>query len=149
MVRKKRKLIIGEILMMEFEPTQEINKAMGIGQIHRAMTSMPMAPYWQGLIANSKHITFRTSRWKGPLDQGGDDRGRTVWTITPLSVTGSKENLLVAVRSFQIGSRGERVAKTDQFRGELTVRVGSYVDVVRQVAHQMAIPVKQSHIEYV
>ena len=135
--------------MMEFEPPQKENKAMGPGQIHRAITSMPMAPYWEGLIANSKHVTFRTSRWKGPLNQGGDDRGRTVWTITPMSVIATGKKLLVAVRSFQIGPRGERVAKTDQFRGELTLKVGSYVDVVRQVAHQMAIPVKQSHIEYV
>ena len=65
---------------------EENNEAMGIGHIHRAITSMPMAPYWSGLIANSKHVTFRTARWKGPLDQGGDNRGRTVWTITPLSV---------------------------------------------------------------
>jgi hypothetical protein len=108
-----------------------------------------MEPYWSGLIANSKHVTFRTSRWKGPLNQGGDDRGRTVWTITPMSVIATGKSLLVAVRSFQIGTRGERVAKTDQFRGELQVKLGSYVDVVRQVAHQMAIPVKQSHIEYV
>ena len=135
--------------MMEFEPPQKENKAMGSGQIHRAITSMPMAPYWEGLIANSKHVTFRTSRWKGPLNQGGDDRGRTVWTITPMSVIATGKKLLVAVRSFQIGTRGERVAKTDQFRGELTLALGSYVDVVRQVAHQMAIPVKQSHIEYV
>ena len=135
--------------MMEFEPPKSDNEPMGIGQIKRAITSMPMAPYWEGLIANSKHVTFRTSRWKGPLNQGGDDRGRTVWTITPLSVIATGKKLLVAVRSFQIGSRGERVAKTDQFRGELTVGLGSYVDVVRQVAHQMAIPVKPSHIEYV
>ena len=135
--------------MMEFEPPQKENKAMGIGQIKRAITSMPMEPYWSGLIANSKHVTFRTSRWKGPLNQGGDDRGRTVWTITPMSVIATGKKLLVAVRSFQIGPRGERVAKTDQFRGELTLSLGSYVDVVRQVAHQMAIPVKQSHIEYV
>jgi hypothetical protein len=134
---------------MEFEPPQKENKAMGPGKIDKAMTSMPMAPYWQGLIANSKHVTFRTSRWKGPLNQGGDDRGRTVWTITPLSVIDSGKQLLVAVRSFQIGARGERVAKTDQFRGELTLKLGSYVDVVRQVAYQHAIPVKQSHIEYV
>ena len=135
--------------MMEFEPPKSDNEPMGIGQIKRAITSMPMAPYWEGLIANSKHVTFRTSRWKGPLNQGGDDRGRTVWTITPLSVIATGKKLLVAVRSFQIGPRGERVAKTDQFRGELTLSLGSYVDVVRQVAHQMAIPVKQSHIEYV
>lgn len=135
--------------MMEYEPPKDENKPMGIGQISRAMTSMPMAPYWNGLIANSKHVTFRTSRWKGPLEQGGDDRGRTVWTITPLSVIDTGKTLLVAVRSFQIGTRGERIAKTDQFRGELTLKIGSYVDVVRQVAHQMAIPVKQSHIEYV
>jgi hypothetical protein len=135
--------------MMEFEPPKSHIKPMGIGQIKRAITSMPMAPYWEGLIANSKHVTFRTSRWKGPLNQGGEDRGRTVWTITPLSVNRPGEEMLVAVRSFQIGPRGERVAKTDQFRGELTLKVGSYVDVVRQVAHQMAIPVKQSHIEYV
>lgn len=135
--------------MMEYEPPKAENKPMGIGQINRAMTSMPMAPYWTGLIANSKHVTFRTSRWKGPLEQGGDDRGRTVWTITPLSVIDTGKTLLVAVRSFQIGTRGERIAKTDQFRGELTLKIGSYVDVVRQVAHQMAIPVKQSHIEYV
>ena len=135
--------------MMEFEPSQKENKAMGIGQINRAMTSMPMGPYWAGLIANSKHVTFRTSRWKGPINQGGDDRGRTVWTITPLSVIETGKKLLVAVRSFQIGTRGERVVKTDQFRGELTVKLGSYVDVVRQVAHQMAVPVKASHIEYV
>ena len=44
--------------MMEFEPPQKENKAMGPGQIHRAITSMPMAPYWEGLIANSKHVTF-------------------------------------------------------------------------------------------
>ena len=135
--------------MMEYEPPKAENKPMGIGQINRAMTSMPMAPYWTGLIANSKHVTFRTSRWKGPLEQGGDDRGRTVWTITPLSVIDTGKTLLAAVRSFQIGTRGERIAKTDQFRGELTLKIGSYVDVVRQVAHQMAIPVKQSHIEYV
>lgn len=135
--------------MMEFEPPQKVNKSMGIEQIKSAMTSMPMAPYWEGLIANAKHVTFRTSRWKGPLNQGGDDRGRTVWTITPLSVIETGKKLLVAVRSFQIGPRGERVAKTDQFRGELTLQLGSYVDAVRQVAHQMAIPVKQSHIEYV
>ena len=135
--------------MMEYDPPKSDNKPMGPGQIHRAMTSMPMAPYWEGLIANSKHVTFRTSRWKGPLDQGGDDRGRTVWTITPLSVIATGGKMLVAVRSFQIGARGERVAKTDQFRGELTLKLGSYVDAVRQVAHQMAIPVKQSHIEYV
>ena len=134
--------------MMEFEPPKS-HKPMGIGQIKRAITSMPMAPYWEGLIANSKHVTFRTSRWKGPLNQGGDDRGRTVWTITPMSVIETGKSLLVAVRSFQIGTRGERVSKTDQFRGELQVKLGSYVDVVRQVAHQMAIPVKQSHIEYV
>jgi len=134
---------------MEFEPPQKENKPMGPGKIDRAMTSMPMAPYWQGLIANSKHVTFRTSRWKGPLNQGGDDRGRTVWTITPLSVTDSGNQLLVAVRSFQIGSRGDRVAKTDQFRGELTLKLGSYVDIVRQVAYNMGIPVKQLHIEYV
>ena len=135
--------------MMEYDPPKSDNKPLGPGQIHRAMTSMPMAPYWEGLIANSKHVTFRTSRWKGPLDQGGDDRGRTVWTITPLSVIATGGKMLVAVRSFQIGARGERVAKTDQFRGELTLKLGSYVDAVRQVAHQMAIPVKQSHIEYV
>ncbi len=135
--------------MMEYDPPKSDNKPLGPGQIHRAMTSMPMAPYWEGLIANSKHVTFRTSRWKGPLDQGGDDRGRTVWTITPLSVIATGGKMLVAVRSFQIGARGERVAKTDQFRGELTLKLGSYVDTVRQVAHQMAIPVKQSHIEYV
>jgi len=134
--------------MMEFEPPKSDNEPMGIGQIKRAITSMPMAHYWEGLIANSKHVTFRTSRWKGPLNQG-DDRGRTVWTITPMSVIATGKKLLVAVRSFQIGPRGERVAKTDQFRGELTLSLGSYVDVVRQVAHQMAIPVKQSHIEYV
>ena len=134
---------------MEFETPQKENKPMGIGQIKRAITAMPMAPYWAGLIANSKHVTFRTSRWKGPLNQGGDDRGRTVWTITPLSVIETGKKLLVAVRSFQIGTRGERVAKTDQFRGELNLQLGSYVDVVRQVAHQMTIPVKQSHIEYV
>ena len=127
---------------------EENNESMGPGQIKRAMTSMPMEPYWTGLISNSKHVTFRTSRWKGPLNQG-DDRGRTVWTITPMSVIATGKKLLVAVRSFQIGPRGERVAKTDQFRGELTVKLGSYVDVVRQVAHQMAIPVKPSHIEYV
>ena len=135
--------------MMEYDPPKSDNKPMGPGQIHRAMTSMPMAPYWEGLIANAKHVTFRTSRWKGPLNQGGDDRGRTVWTITPLSVIATGKKLLVAVRSFQIGARGERVAKTDQFRGELTLKLGSYVDTVRQVAHQMAIPVKLSHIEYV
>ena len=135
--------------MTEFEPPQKENKAMGPGQISRSITSMPMAPYWQGLIANSKHVTFRTSRWKGPLNQGGDDRGRTVWTITPLSVIDTGKKLLVAVRSFQIGTRGERVAKTDQFRGELKIDLGSYVDVVRQVAYKMAIPVKPSHIEYV
>ena len=135
--------------MMEFEPPQKENESMGPGQIKRGMTSMPMGPYWTGLIANAKHVTFRTSRWKGPLNQGGDDRGRTVWTITPMSVIASGKKLLVAVRSFQIGPRGERVAKTDQFRGELTLNLGSYVDAVRQVAHQMAIPVKQSHIEYV
>ena len=135
--------------MLEFEPSKSHIEPMGIGQIKRAITSMPMAPYWEGLIANSKHVTFRTSRWKGPLNQGGDDRGRTVWTITPMSVIATGKKLLVAVRSFQIGTRGERVAKTDQFRGELTLSLGSYVDVVRQVAHQMAIPVKQSHIEYV
>ena len=128
---------------------EENNESMGPGQIKRAMTSMPMEPYWTGLISNSKHVTFRTSRWKGPLNQGGDDRGRTVWTITPMSVIETGKLLLVAVRSFQIGTRGERVAKTDQFRGELKLKLGSYVDVVRQVAHQMAIPVKQSHIEYV
>ena len=135
--------------MMEFEPPRKENKAMGPGQISRATTSMPMAPYWQGLIANSKHVTFRTSRWKGPLNQGGDDRGRTVWTITPLSVIATGKSLLVAVRSFQIGTRGERVPKTDQFRGELKLNLGSYVDVVRQVAYKMSIPVKPSHIEYV
>jgi hypothetical protein len=135
--------------MMEFDPPKSKNEPMGIGQIKRAMTSMPMAPYWEGLISNSKHVTFRTSRWKGPINQGGDDRGRTVWTITPMSVIETGKKLLVAVRSFQIGPRGERVAKTDQFRGELTLQLGSYVDAVRQVAHQMAIPVKQSHIEYV
>lgn len=134
---------------MEFEPPQKENKSMGPGQISRAMTSMPMTPYWQGLIANSKHVTFRTSRWKGPLNQGGEDRGRTVWTITPLSVVVGGDELLLAVRSFQIGTRGERVTKTDQFRGEIHVKLGSYVDVVRQVAYQMAIPVKASHIEYV
>ena len=134
---------------MEYEPPKSENKPMGIGEIKRAITSMPMEPYWNGLIANSKHVTFRTSRWKGPLNQGGDDRGRTVWTITPMAVIATGKKLLVAVRSFQIGTRGERVAKTDQFRGELTLSLGSYVDVVRQVAHQMAIPVKQSHIEYV
>ena len=128
---------------------EENSESMGPGQIHRAMTSMPMAPYWSGLIANSKHITFRTSRWKGPLNQGGDDRGRTVWTITPLSVIATGKSLLVAVRSFQIGTRGERVPKTDQFRGELKLNLGSYVDVVRQVAYKMSIPVKTSHIEYV
>ena len=135
--------------MMEFEPPQKENKAMGTGQIHRAITSMPMAPYWAGLIANSKHVTFRTSRWKGPVNQGGEDRGRTVWTITPMSVIETGKKMLVAVRSFQIGTRGERVAKTDQFRGEIHVKLGSYVDVVRQVAYKMAIPVKSSHIEYV
>ena len=66
-----------------------------------------------------------------------------------MSINRPGEKMLVAVRSFQIGTRGERVAKTDQFRGEIHVKVGSYVDVVRQVAHQMAIPVKASHIEYV
>ena len=134
---------------MEFDPPKNENKSMGIGQIKRAITSMPMAPYWSGLIANSRHVTFRTSRWKGPLDQGGEDRGRTVWTITPLSVIDTGKKLLVAVRSFQIDRTGGRVARTDQFRGELKLALGSYVDVVRQVAHQMAIPVKQSHIEYV
>ena len=135
--------------MMEFEPPQKENKPMGPGQIDRSMTSMPMAPYWNGLVANSKHVTFRTSRWKGPIDQGGDDRGRTVWTITPLSVIETGKKLMVAVRSFQIGTRGERVPKTDQFRGEIHVKLGSYVDVVRQIAYKMAIPVKASHIEYV
>jgi hypothetical protein len=134
---------------MEFETPQKENKAMGIGQIHRSLTSMPTAPYWQGLIANSKHVTFRTSRWKGPLNQGGNDPGRTVWTITPMSVIETGKKILVAVRSFQIDRMGSRVPKTDQFRGELTLKLGSYVDAVRQVAHQMAIPVKQSHIEYV
>lgn len=134
---------------MEFQPPQKENKAMGPGQISKSMTSMPMAPYWNSLIANSKHVTFRTSRWKGPIDQGGDDRGRTVWTITPLSVIETGKELMVAVRSFQIGTRGERVLKTDQFRGEIHVKLGSYVDVVRQVAYKMAIPVKASHIEYV
>ena len=134
---------------MEYDPPKSENKPMGPGQIHRAMTSMPMAPYWAGLIANSKHVTFRTSRWKGPLNQGGDDRGRTVWTITPLSVIDTGKVLLAAVRSFQIGTRGERIAKTDQFRGELTLKLGSYVDIVRQVAFQMSVPVKASHIEYV
>ena len=134
---------------MEYDPPKSDNKPMGPGQIHRAMTSMPMAPYWEGLIANSKHVTFRTSRWKGPVNQGGEDRGRTVWTITPMSINKPGEKMLVAVRSFQIGTRGERVAKTDQFRGEIHVNVGSYVDVVRQVAYKMAIPVKASHIEYV
>ena len=128
---------------------KENNEPLGIGQIHRAITSMPMAPFWEGLIANSKHVTFRTSRWKGPINQGGDDRGRTVWTITPLSVIATGKKLLVAVRSFQIAANGSRVSKTDQFKGELEIKLGSYVDVVRQVAHQMAIPVKQSHIEYV
>ena len=128
---------------------EESNKSMGIGQIHRAMTSMPMAPYWAGLINNSKHVTFRTSRWKGPIDQGGDDRGRTVWTITPISVIASGKKLMVAVRSFQIASNGQRVSKTDQFRGEVHVKLGSYVDVVRLVAHNMGIPVKNTHIEYV
>ena len=128
---------------------EESSESMGPGQIKRAITSMPMEPYWSGLIANSKHITFRTSRWKGPLNQGGDDRGRTVWTITPLSVIATGKILLVAVRSFQIGTRGERVPKTDQFRGELKLDLGSYVDVVRQVAYKMSIPVKPSHIEYV
>ena len=135
--------------MMEFEPPQKENKAMGTGQIHRAITSMPMAPYWAGLIANSKHVTFRTARWKGPIDQGGDDRGRTVWTITPLSVIETGAKLMVAVRSFQIAANGMRVGKTDEFRGEIHVKLGSYVDVVRQVAYKMAIPVKSSHIEYV
>ena len=135
--------------MMEYDPPKSENEPMGPGKIDRAMTSMPMAPYWAGLIANSKHVTFRTSRWKGPLNPAGDDRGRTVWTITPLSVIESGKELLVAVRSFQIGTRGERVAKTDQFRGELTLKLGSYVDIVRQVAYQNAIPIKQSHIEYV
>tara|TARA_B100000674_G_C37863426_1_gene925941 strand:+ start:474 stop:878 length:405 start_codon:yes stop_codon:yes gene_type:complete len=134
---------------MEFEPPQKENKAIGSGQIHRAITSMPMAPYWEGLIANSKHVTFRTSRWKGPLNQSGEDRGRTVWTITPLSVIDTGKKLLVAVRSFQIDRTGGRVPRTDQFRGEITLNLGSYVDVVRQVAYKMAIPVKASHIEYV
>ena len=31
---------------MEFETPQKENKAMGIGQIHRSLTSMPTAPYW-------------------------------------------------------------------------------------------------------
>ena len=128
---------------------EEDGKSMGIGHINRAITSMPMAPYWAGLITNSKHVTFRTARWKGPLDQGGNDRGRTVWTITPLSVIETGKKLMVAVRSFQIATNGSRVAKTDQFRGEIHVNLGSYVDVVRQVAHKMAIPVKHSHIEYV
>jgi len=135
--------------MMEFDHPQEENKAMGLGQISRSMTSMPMAPYWTGLIANSKHVTFRSSRWKGPLSQGGEDRGRTVWTITPLSVIDTGKKLLVAVRSFQIDRTGGRVPRTDQFRGELSLSLGSYVDVVRQVAYKMAIPVKPSHIEYV
>ena len=134
---------------MEFEPPQKASKPTGPGQIDRSMTLMPMAPYWNGLVANSKHVTFRTSRWKGPIDQCGDDRGRTVWTITPLSVIETGKKLMVAVRSFQIGTRGERVPKTDQFRGEIHVKLGSYVDVVRQIAYKMAIPVKASHIEYV
>ena len=128
---------------------EETNKAMGIGQINRAITSMPMASYWAGLIANSKHVTFRTARWKGPINQGGDDRGRTVWTITPLSVIATGKKLMVAVRSFQIASNGMRVAKTDKFEGEIHVELGSYVDVVRQIAHKKSIPVKYSHIEYV
>jgi len=125
------------------------SKPTGIGEIHRAITPFPMAPYWSGLIANSKHVTFRTARWQGPINQGGDDRGRTVWTITPLSVIETGKKLLVAVRKFQIGSRGERVGKTDSFEGEISVKLGSYVDVVRQVAHMKSIPVKHSHIEYV
>ena len=146
MVRKTKEIIVGEKMAFNEDGS---SKPMGPGQIARSITSFPMAPYWEGLIANSKHVTFRTSRWKGPLNQGGDDRGRTVWTITPMSVIKTGKLLLVAVRSFQIGTRGERVAKTDQFRGELNVKLGSYVDVVRQIAHQMAIPVKPSHIEYV
>ena len=125
------------------------SKPMGRGEIHRAITPFPMAPYWTGLISNSKHVTFSTARWQGPINQGGDDRGRTVWTITPLSVLPEGEKLLVAVRKFQIGSRGERVGKTDRFEGELHVKLGSYVDVVRQVAYKKNIPVKASHIEYV
>ncbi len=136
---------------MNHKDSYETSKPMGIGQINRAITSFPMAPYWEGLIANSKHVTFRTARWQGPIDQGGtsSNNGRTVWTITPLSVIETGKKLLVAVRKFQIGSRGERVGKTDRFEGELHVKLGSYVDVVRQVAHMKNIPVKASHIEYV
>ena len=130
---------------------EENNKPMGIGQIHREITSMPMGPYWSGLIANSKHVTFRTARWKGPLDQGGtgNSPGKTVWTIAPMSVIETGKQMLVAVRSFQIDRTGGRVPRTDQFRGELKLSLGSYVDVVRQVAYKMDIPVKLSHIEYV
>ena len=130
----------------ELEEKNE-EKSLGPGQIKRAITSMPMAPYWEGLIANSKHVTFRTARWKGPVDTTRGDR--TVWTITPLSVISPGEKLLVAVRSFQIDARGGRVPKTDKFEGEITVKVGSYVDVVRQIAYKKSIPVKSSHIEYV
>ena len=120
--------------------------SLGPGQIKRSITSMPMAPYWEGLIANSKHVTFRTARWKGPIDA---ERGKTVWTITPLSVIETGKKLMVAVRSFQIDRMGSRVPRTDKFEGEIHVKLGSYVDVVRQIAYKKSIPVKSSHIEYV
>ncbi len=122
------------------------SKPMGPGQISRAITSMPMKAYWEGLIANSKHVTFRSARWKGPIDA---ERGKTVWTITPMSVNKPGEKLMVAVRSFQIDRMGGRVPRTDKFEGEIHVKLGSYVDVVRQVAYKKSIPVKHSHIEYV
>ena len=40
------------------------SKPMGIGQINRAITDMPMGPYWLGLISNSKHVTFRTASYQ-------------------------------------------------------------------------------------
>lgn len=137
---------------MNHKDLEESNESMGIGNIKRAITSFPMGSYWAGLIANSKHVTFRTAAWKGPIEKNknnfGSD-GRTVWTITPLSVIPTGEKLLVAVRSFKVSSNGSRQGKSDEFKGELSVTLGSYIDIVRQIAHQMGIPVKNTHIEYV
>jgi hypothetical protein len=132
--------------------TDKSMSALDIGEIKRSITAMPMAPYWQGLIANSKHITFRTAIWKGPITKNKNafgSEGRTVWTITPISVTATGKILLVAVRSFKVSPTGSRQGKSDEFNGEHRVALGSYVDVVRQVAYEMGIPVKPTHIEYV
>ena len=137
---------------MNHKDLEENSKPMGIGQIKRSITSFPMGSYWEGLIKNSKHVTFRTAMFKGPINtnrKGYGSEGRTVWTITPLAVIPTGKKLLVAVRSFKVNPNGSRQGKSDEFKGEVSVELGSYVDVVRQIAHNMGIPVKHTHIEYV